>query len=396
MVKYMLITMFAAMALAGGIAAAETIQGISQSAGVPGLVEITVQGDPIPRTGILISPSLALTSRGWTVSNPDPRSVTVAHGHGSNRQPVTKVATDIWPHPGLPLALVRVSSGFSNVPPVSYATDRPAVGADLVCYGFSQGLDLKRAELRVADYAGFGYIAVSRARTDMILDDGAGMPCFLAHNGHPTNTLTGIAENTFGRDFTEWKHHQRGAYDFKDWIPNMIHLSKVRSTGARAMSLYTRPNPHNPNQRMCLDIANRVDAHAPVHQRSCIDPNQNSSFRSQLFYFHNFPDSRNPQVTHYTIVHQNSGMCLTIPNSSTTRGVKVQQSPCNQGLNQDWNQSFYQPRPPEGIKFLQVRSNLCLSAPAPPNHQTHGLPVEQNACQNSATNFYQRWFIKWK
>lgn len=93
---------------------------------------------------------------------------------------------------------------------------------------------------------------------------------------------------------------------------------------------------------------------------------------------------------------QNSGMCLTVPNINKTGGVKVQQSTCNQGLNQDWEQSFYQPRPPDGIKFLQKRSSLCLSAPPPPNSTTNGLPVEQNTCQNSTTNYHQRWFIQWK
>ena len=380
-----------AMGLAGGVAKAETIQGYPQNAGQPGLVEIAIQGDPVPHSGILISPNLALTGKRWFLNGPLPKNVTVGHGHGTNRLPDTKVATDVWLHPNLELALVRVASGFSGVPTVTYGA-APAKGANLFCFGFSLGRDIKRAELRVQETPqNANYVAVSRARTDMVLDDGAGMPCFAEQNGQMTTTLTGIALTTTGTDVASWKHTQIPAPFFKDWIPNMIHLSKVRSsTGTRAMSLYTRPNPSNPNQRMCLDIPSSVTANAPVNQHQCHGgPNQ-------LFYFHNFPDSRNPSATHYTIVHQNSGMCLDIPNSSTNRGVKVQQYPCNQGLNQDWEQSLYQPRPPEGIKFLQKRSNLCLSAPPPPNSATNGLPVEQNSCQNSATNFHQRWFIQWK
>jgi len=396
MVKHILSAMFVAMGLAGGIASAETIQGFPQNAGLPGLVEITIQGDPIPHTGILVSPNLALTSGTWFASIAVlPKHVTIAHGHGPNRIPQTKVATDIWLHPRYihSLALVRVASGFSGVPAVYYENPIkalvPAVGADLVCYGFSQGRDLKRAELRVKSWTGGeNYVAVSRARTDMILNDGAGIPCFLAQNGQPTNTLTGIAERQQGGSIATAESIQLSTVTFQNWIPNMIHLSKVRSsTGTRAMSLYTRPDPNNPSLRMCLDIASSVADGTIVNQQPC------NGSPNQLFYFHNFPLA---SPTHFTIVHSNSGMCLTIPNSSTNRGVKVQQSPCNQGLNQDWEQSFYQPRPPEGIKFLQKRSNLCLSAPPPPNSATNGLPVEQNSCLNSATNFHQRWFIQWK
>jgi len=397
MIKHVLSAMFVAMGLAGGIASAETIQGIPQSAGLPGLVEITIQGDPIPHTGILISPNLALADKRWFGgAGANPRNVTVAHGHGSNRQPVTKVATDIWPHQLDWAALVRVSSGFSNVPAVHYEAPAPAVGTDLVCYGFSQGRDLKRAELRVLSRGervmGSGvdeYIAVSRARTDMILADGKGIPCFAAQNGQPTNTLTGLAYSTTGTNSTDWKHRQSSAWRLKDWIPNMVHLSKVRATGARPMNLYTRPNPNNLNIRMCLHISTNVLIDREVAQVPCNDSTD------QLFYFHNFQDSRNPSATHYTIVHH-SGRCLEIPNSSKISGVKTEAARCDEGLNQDWEQSIYQPRPPEGIKLKQIFSNLCLSAPAPPNSATSSLRIEQNTCLNSTTNYHQRWFIRWR
>lgn len=394
MVKHILNAMFVAMAMAiaGGIVRAETIQGYPQSAGMQGLVKIIIQGDPIPRTGLLISPNLVLTSRRWLIASLVPRNVTVEHGYGSNRQIETKIATDIWRHPREILGLVRVSGGFSNAPAVSYAATRPAVGANLLCFGFSEGGNIKRAELRVVahDISGSGYTAVSRARTDMVLDDGAGIPCFAEVNGNVINTLIGIANKTSGADIGNWKNHQISTAVFKDWVPGMIHLSRVRSTGASPMNLYTRPNPSNPNQRMCLDIPVTYAVNTIVNQKAC------DGSPGQLFYFHNFPDTRHPHVQHYTIVDQNNGTCLTIPNSNTTPDTKVQQFPCNQGLNQDWDQSFYQPRPPEGIKFLQIRSKLCLSAPSPPNHQTNGLPVKQNSCLDSATNYHQRWFIQWR
>ncbi|TKB82569.1 MAG: hypothetical protein E8D45_00345 [Nitrospira sp.] len=141
---------------------------------------------------------------------------------------------------------------------------------------------------------------------------------------------------------------------------------------------------------MCLDVPGSVNANAPVNQHAChYGPNQ-------LFYFHNFSHPGRPEIQHYTLVHQNSGMCLDIPNASTTAGVKVQQYPCNLGLNQDWDQSIYPPQPPGGIKFLQKRSSLCLSAPAPPSSTANSLPVEQNGCQNANNNLHQRWFIRWK
>ncbi len=390
MVKYLLSVIVAAMALAGGIAKAETIQGYPQNAGMQGLVKIILQGDPIPRTGLLISPNLVLTSRWWLVASLVPQNVTVEHGHGSNRQPETKIATDIWRHPYEILALVRVSGGFSNAPAVSYAAARPAVGANLLCFGFSEGGNIKRAELRVVahDISGPGYTAVSRARTDMVLNDGAGIPCFAEVNGNVINTLIGIANKTSGADIGNWKNHQISTAVFKDWVPNMIHLSRVRSTGALPMNLYTKPNPSNPNQRMCLHIPLTYSYLHPVDQQAC------NGSSNQLFYFHNFPDTRNPQVQHHTIVGQNNGMCLGI--SNTSLGVRVVQSPCDQGLNQDWEQSFYQPRPPDGIKLLQKRSNLCLSTPAMPSSASNRLEVEQTLCQNSATNFHQRWYIQWK
>jgi hypothetical protein len=215
------------------------------------------------------------------------------------------------------------------------------------------------------------------------------MPCFAEQNGRLTNTLTGIAVSTGGTDVTNWKHIQIASSVFADWVPNMIHLSKVRSTGAKAMNLYTRPDPNNLNLRMCLHISNNVLLAREVDQVPCNDSTD------QLFYFHNFQDSRNPSATHYTIVHH-SGRCLEIPNSSKNSGVKAEAAPCDQGLNQDWEQSVYQPRPPEGIKLKQVFSNLCLSAPAPPHSTTSSLRIEQNSCQNSTTNFHQRWFIRWR
>ncbi len=373
-------------------AQAETIQGFPQNSGQAGLVAITVQGDPLIHSGILISPNVALTGKRWFSYSTVPNTVTVTHGRRQGQPGTTMTAADVWLHPQLPLALVRVGgTGFSGAPTFSFSNSVPAANTNLVCMGFSAGGDVKRAELRVQGTAANGYVVVSRARTDMILNDGSGMPCFTESGGFPSNTITGIAVSTSGADAQSWQHTQVGGPSFKDWIPNMIHLSTVRSQRlSRAFSLYTKPDPNNPNLKMCLDIPGSVSANTPVNQHAChYGPNQ-------LFYFHQFNDSRNPVVRHYTIVHQNSGMCLDIPNGSTAGGVKVQQYPCNQGLNQDWEQFIYEPQPPGGLKFVQKRSNLCLSAPAPPNSTTNSLQVEQNGCLAANNNLHQRWFIRWK
>ena len=391
MVKHILSAMFVAMTIGGNIVQAETIQGFPLMSPMPGLVQIDIQGDPVPHSGILISPNLALTGNRWFSKNTLPNMVKVTHGHDSNGQPDARFASDLWFHHKHPLALVRISRGFSNVPPVSYGA-LPTAGMNLLCFGFSQGRSAKRAELRVlgVNETLKTYVAVSRARTDMILDDGAGMPCFAEQNGRLTNTLTGIAVSTAGIDVTSWKHNQIYSQAFTDWVPNMIHLSRVKSTGAKAMNLYTRPDPNNLNLRMCLYISNNEMIDREVAQVPCSDTST-----EQLFYFHNFQDSRNPSATHYTIVNHN-GKCLEIPNSSKNPDVKAEAAPCDQGLNQDWEQSIYQPRPPEGIKLRQIFSNLCLSAPAPPNSSTPSLRIKQNPCLNSTTNFHQRWFIQWK
>lgn len=387
MIKHILSAMFVAMGLAGGIATAETIQGFPLMSPLSGLVQIDIQGDPVPHSGILISPNLALTGKRWFSNGLPPNMVKVTHGHDSNGRPDERFASDLWLHHTLPLALVRVSRGFSNVPPVSYGA-MPTAGMNLLCFGFSLGRSAKRAELRVFGIANNQYVAVSRARTDMILDDGAGMPCFAEQNGRLTNTLTGIAVSTGGTDVTNWKHTQIASSSFTDWVPRMLHLSKVRSTGARPMHLYTtRDGDPNAFGRSCLYIYDnpRIDSQAEAQPCATNDTNQ-------LFYFHNFQDSRNPSATHYTIVHH-SGRCLEIPNSSKIIGVVAEGNLCDEGLNQDWEQSIYQPRPPEGIKLRQIWSTLCLSAPT---SGSRSLLARQDACQNSATNFHQRWFIQWK
>ncbi|TKB79582.1 MAG: hypothetical protein E8D45_03905, partial [Nitrospira sp.] len=128
---------------------AETIQGFPQNQGQAGLVAITVQGDPLIHSGILVSPNLALTGKRWFSYSTNSGSVTVAHGHGPNRQPTSLTASDVWLHPTLPLTLVRVGgAGFPSAPNVIFATTSPGPNTNLFCFGFSAGGDIKRAELR--------------------------------------------------------------------------------------------------------------------------------------------------------------------------------------------------------------------------------------------------------
>lgn len=321
-------------------AQAETIQGFPQSSGHAGLVSITVQGDPLIHTGILVSPNLALTGKRWFSYSTNPTTVPLAHGHRPGQPPVTQTATDLWLHPTLDLALVRVGSSFANTPPFSFASAVPANNTHLFCVGFSAGGEIKRAELRVQGNASNGYVALSRARTDIVLNDGSGMPCFIDQAGFPSIVITGIAVSTTGTDVQSWQHQQVGAPSFKDRIPNMVFLSGVQALPlARAFSLYTKPDPTNPNLKMCLDVPGRVDAQAPVNQHACHDgPNQ-------LFFWDNRPDRNFP-----AIVHMNSGMCLDIPGGSRNSGTRLQQYPCHNGPNQGWEAGLFNPQG-SGFKY---------------------------------------------
>jgi Ricin-type beta-trefoil lectin domain-like len=40
--------------------------------------------------------------------------------------------------------------------------------------------------------------------------------------------------------------------------------------------------------------------------------------------------------SYYTLKSVKSGLCLDVPNQSTTTGVQLQQSTCNGGTNQQW------------------------------------------------------------
>lgn len=381
---------------------AETIEGVKQGAGQAGLVSITIQGDPLIHSGILAGPNLVITGKRWFSANTNPNTVTVAHGHANNRTPETRTATHVWLHPSLPIALVRVHPTFSSIPAIAFdgSNPGPAANSDLVCFGFSAGGDLKRAELRVQGSAQNGYVIVSRARTDMILNDGSGMPCFTTGTGGvATNVLAGIAVGTTGAAAADAKNIQVGAFFFRDWIPNMKYLaSTVLASRPRPLSLYVKPDPANPNRRLCLDIPfGSVAPNAAVNQYDC------HGGANQLFFLHQFNDPRNTAISHQTIVQYNSGLCLDIPNGSRTAGVKVQQYPCHRmtnsaggWLNQDWQYTVYPPQPPGGLKFNQVFSNLCLSGPSGGAVAQNSVGVEQNTCQNGATNLNQRWFIQWK
>jgi hypothetical protein len=64
MVKYMLAGLLAAITVVGGIAKAEAILGVSQNAGMPGLVKIARPGGtPFLTQGFLVSQNLVLTSK---------------------------------------------------------------------------------------------------------------------------------------------------------------------------------------------------------------------------------------------------------------------------------------------------------------------------------------------
>ncbi|HEY3197874.1 MAG TPA: hypothetical protein VGJ57_07655, partial [Nitrospirales bacterium] len=138
---------------------AHAILGTPQSQGQRGMVTILVQGDSRVHTGVLVAQDLVLTGKEWFTPNTNPSGVTVTHGVGSG-SPQAKPAADVWLHPSLALALLRVPGGFSNG--AVFTFDQRATlpnNEPLFCLGFSPQSVLKRAELQVQRSAGNGYVA---------------------------------------------------------------------------------------------------------------------------------------------------------------------------------------------------------------------------------------------
>jgi hypothetical protein len=225
-------------------------------------------------------------------------------------------------------------------------------------------------------------------------NDDDGMPCVTQQNGVPTAIITGIALSTNPQN-TE--HMQIGSPFFKDWIPGMVNLSQVITAGTtgslrpRPLSLFTIPNPAQPQVRKCLDIPNGdLRDSVAINQFDC------HGGANQLWYFDPRADASNP-----AFVSVNSGKCIDVANGSVSSGVNVQQYHCHGGPNQQWGQSFFNPQG-SGLKYApkqatQANADMCLSVSGGPNNSANGVPVQQAACVNGqTTNNHQRWFIQWK
>jgi pectate lyase len=84
----------------------------------------------------------------------------------------------------------------------------------------------------------------------------------------------------------------------------------------------------------------------------------------------------------YTLTNAGSGLCLTLPGSSTAAGVQLQQSGCNGGTGQRWTLTAVS----GGFTIRSVSSGLCVGVRNAAADA--GKAIEQQACSGAAT---QTW-----
>ncbi|HEX6469892.1 MAG TPA: RICIN domain-containing protein [Streptosporangiaceae bacterium] len=84
----------------------------------------------------------------------------------------------------------------------------------------------------------------------------------------------------------------------------------------------------------------------------------------------------------YTITNAGSGLCLTLPGSSTAAGVQLQQSTCNGGNDQRWTLTSVS----GGFTIRSVTSGLCAGVRGAST--SAGKAIEQESCSGAAS---QTW-----
>jgi hypothetical protein len=96
-------------------------------------------------------------------------------------------------------------------------------------------------------------------------------------------------------------------------------------------------------------------------------------------------------VINFTTIVNYHGLCLDMPNNSTTKGTQVQLWSCDSKPQQVWETySLY-----GGNQFFLIRdqdSNMCLSIQG--NDQQPGGAVIQWPCNYSGTDRYEVWYLE--
>lgn len=166
--------------------------------------------------------------------------------------------------------------------------------------------------------------------------------------------------------------------DGSTWTPNLTALSTGDIVGVTRMvtaldSPFTLKDKfRNKSADRCMDGASGGSG-AAVEARSCTGAQR----QRWLLYTH-------PRTTRKLLINERSGMCLHVPNGSSTSGLDLVQVPCHGGTRQAF--SFLERSWPwDPYKIRNVASQRCVALESTSN----GGDVEQRTCGSSDQ---QKWF----
>ena len=142
------------------------------------------------------------------------------------------------------------------------------------------------------------------------------------------------------------------------------------------------PNPgqyyhvKNDFSHLCMDVAyGSKFVGARIQQWDCLDISQ-ENWRFDVVSTIN-------RVKYYHLVNKNSGLCLDVPNGSTTPGVELQQWTCWSGDMQQW---ALVPAGGSSVTLKNLGSGYCVDDK---NWGGAGASLQQWDCNNLAVQTWQ-------
>jgi hypothetical protein len=350
----------------------------------PGVVQITIPGDPQVRTGLLVSPTLVMASKRWFPAGTVAANLRVRHGlaPGAPERPGWALTVNAQ----MPMAFIQVYEPFPSAPAVTYGTRDPAarVSLQLTCYGFDSSttfgasrqnvvtVDGEREVLAVAS----GLTSADAGPTAVALEDhDAGAPCFDA-----AGVLAGFVMETRGTNLS-YRARIFDMFDSRWYLDNMLRVARLRAlpgTPSRGYRIETQVAPSAP---MCMDVAwGNPYSGVAVNAFPCNDGNNQRWFL----------DYSNPNGAAFVNAH--TGTCLDVPGASTSADTKLLAGNCNNAANQAfaqmWQGTLTARHVPLDYRFLPARPWLCLVPEA--GASTQSSRIEQERCTNLPSP-YERW-----
>lgn len=284
----------------------------------PGVVQISIPGDPQVRTGLLVAPDLVMVSRRWFHSGMTASSLTVRHGATATSP--TQPGWELTVNSYMPMAFLQVAQPFTGVPAVTF-TSRTApqlVGTAATCFGFDSATAFGQAGQSIVALDGEREV-LGQASPNGLEDHDAGAPCFNVAGG-----FIGFVLDTRGSG-ASYRSRIFAINDTVWHVQNHQRLARVRraSPSPQGFKLQYEASQFT---AMCADTASNPYDRAAVSSFPC------HGGKNQRWLM----DLENPNGPAF--INLQTATCIDVPGGTTVPGTQLLLNRCNGGRNQVFQQ----------------------------------------------------------